>query len=151
MTNIIDFAKRHETQSVIEFFEMHLDNNNDWIYNKEFLCPYWTTWAIRKQEIVIVKENNKIIWALRFYKQKRKNFLSLYQFAIIKYRRWKNLVKDMLNFIGCPTIHSRCPWESKFNNYYLKTWRTLLKEDKLWKQRQLEVKIKSDVLLFYKF
>ena len=140
MTITINLAKKDETQSVIDFFKKHLNNNNDWIYNKEFLCPYWTTWAIIKQEIVVAKENNNIIWALRFYKQKRKEILSLYQFAIAKDWRWKDIIKKMLKFTNCPIAHSRCSWEARFNNYYLKTWRNLLKEDKLWKQRQLGIK-----------
>jgi hypothetical protein len=139
MTITIDLAKKHETQSVIDFFARNLDNNNDWIYNKEFLCPHWTRWAIIKHEIVVIKEKDEIIWACRFYKQKRKQILSLYQFAIEKNKRWTGLVKDMLDFIGYPIIHTRCSWNAKFNNYYMNTWRKLLKEDKLWKQRELEL------------
>jgi len=138
MTITINFAKKDETQSVIDFFEKHV-NNNDWVYNKEFLCPYWTAGALIKQEIVIAKDKNEVIWALRFYKQKKDEILSLYQFAVAKDWRWKGLIKEMLKFIDCPVVHSRCFWKSDFNNYYIRTWRNLLKEDKLWKQRQLKL------------
>lgn len=133
----INIAKIEDKQPIIDFFNEHLKKNNDWIYSEEFLCPYWISWAITRKQIITTKENDTIIWALRFYQQKRHSIISLYQFAIAEKSRWKNLLKEMLKYINSPIIQSRCKKKSEFNKYYKKTGRTLEKTDHLWNLRQL--------------
>ena len=139
MNTIPHLAEKEDTQEVVGFFEKYLDENNDWIFSQEFLCPFWIKWAIIRNEIIIIREQGEIIWALRFYKQKRENIVSLYQFAVAESWRWKNIVIKMLKFINSSTIHSRCSKEAKFNQYYIKSGRSLYKEDDLWNKRELKV------------
>jgi hypothetical protein len=135
----IHLAQQNDVQTVVTFFEQHINKESDRIYSEEFLCPYWVTWAINKKQIIIAKNDNKIIWALRFYQQKRKNIVSLYQFAILNNWRSKNILKKMLQSINCQTIESRCHINTKFNDYYKKTGRTLIKTDDLWNLWQLKI------------
>jgi len=135
----IKFANIEDRDLLVDFFSKHLEKDNDWIYSEEFTCPYGIKRAINRNQIVIAKDDKQIIWALRFYPQKKKDITSLYQFAIIKNRRWKELLKTMLRETKNKTIQSRCKKEAKFNEYYKKTGRKLIKTDKHGNLRQLEL------------
>ena len=73
---------------------------------------------------------------MRFYLRKRDNIVSVYQFAIDKDFRWKQLVKKMLEKTWYKTFEVGCYSESNFNSYYEKTWWKLVSDDwkiKTWK------------------
>lgn len=135
----INIALEFESQMTIEFFWQYINKNTDWLYSQEFICPFWIKWAIKRKQILLSKNENKIIWSLRFYKQKRKDIVSLYQFAISETYRWKWLLFKMLESINCSTIHSRCLIASEFNKYYEKTGRILIKRDDLWNLREMKI------------
>ena len=73
-------------------------------------------------QMIIVVLNWEIIWALRFYKRKRGNITSLYQFALDKKIRWKWVLEKMLNFLWrkWEIVEAMCPVNIEFNNYYKK-------------------------------
>ena len=141
MTLKITIASKEEEQEIIDFFEKHIKKDTDWLYNQEFVCPFGTKWAIKKWKIIVAKYQGNIVGALRFYRQKRQNIISLYQFAISESHRGKWLIKKILLFLGSPiTVHSRCCEESIFNEYYSKSWWKLNKTDKLWNLWELKIK-----------
>ncbi|HRX63728.1 MAG TPA: hypothetical protein P5060_01350 [Candidatus Absconditabacterales bacterium] len=139
MALTIKFANIEDRDLLVDFFSKHLEKDNDGIYSEEFTCPYGIKRAINRNQIVIAKDDKQIIGALRFYPQKKKDITSLYQFAIIKNRRGKELLKTMLRETKNKTIQSRCKKEAKFNEYYKKTGRKLIKTDKHGNLRQLEL------------
>lgn len=70
------------TGEVVHFFSRHLFQGNDGVTTPEFYCPDGVKAAIRRGQVLIVLNHNRVIAALRFYKRKTKNSVSLYQFAI---------------------------------------------------------------------
>jgi len=126
----LKIAEKIETKKVQEFFEKHLDKNNPWITNEEFLCPFGIEWAINRKQIVILKNEEKIVWALRFYPRKKDNIVSVYQFALDKDFRWRWLIKKMLEKTWYKVFEVNCALNSNFNDYYKKNWWKLEKNDR---------------------
>ena len=117
----IELAKNN-FEDIIHFFKNNLDANSDAITSKELSCPLGIKAAIRRKEIIVCTENDKIISALRFYIRKREpDTISLYQFAIDLKYRGKNLLQQMLHFTGYKKVEAMCPIKSDFNNYYEKS------------------------------
>lgn len=126
---LIKKAKIENSKEVIDFFNKYLDKNEN-MYSCEFLCPFGVKGAINRNQIIIAVDNEKIVGALRFYKRKKENATSLYQFAVGKKYRGKQLIKKMLNTLNTKKVISQCPKNIKLNNYYVKTGWTLKKENK---------------------
>lgn len=122
MSLIWKIAEKSEVKQIQNFFKKYLDKTNSWIMNEEFLCPFWIKWAVNRGQIVILKYKKEIVWALRFYPRKRDNMVSVYQFALQEDFRWKLLIRKMLEKTWYKTFESSCLEESKFNEYYRKTW-----------------------------
>lgn len=125
---LIQKAKIKHIKQTITFFEKHLKNNSN-IYNLEFLCPLGIKSAIYRNQIIIALEKDQIIGALRYYKRKTKNKISLYQFAIEQKYQGKNLIKKMLKLTKAQNIESMCLKNKSLNNYYKKTGWKLDKTD----------------------
>ncbi len=115
-------ATKQETKLVQDFFAKNLTKDNPWITNEEFLCPFWVEWAINRKQVVILKYEEEIVWALRFYPRKRDNIVSVYQFALDERFRWKWLIKKMLEKTWYKVFEVNCFSDSSFNEYYKKTW-----------------------------
>lgn len=122
MEIILKFAEVIETKNIQDFFLKYLKEDNPWIVNGEFLCPFGIEWAIKRKQIIILKYKNDILWALRFYFRKRDGIVSLYQFALNEDIIWKWLIKKMLQKTWYNKFESICFKDSYFNNYYLKSW-----------------------------
>ncbi len=128
-------ATKQETKLVQDFFAKNLTKDNPWITNEEFLCPFWVEWAINRKQVVILKYEEEIVWALRFYPRKRDNIVSVYQFALDERFRWKWLIKKMLEKTWYKVFEVNCFSDSSFNEYYKKTWWELKSDDgdmKIW-------------------
>jgi hypothetical protein len=78
MKLILKIADKSEIKSLQLFFSLHLNEKTPWIVNWEFLCPFWVEGAVKRNQVVILKNGLKIIWALRFYPRKRDNLVSVY-------------------------------------------------------------------------
>ncbi|XEC97476.1 GNAT family N-acetyltransferase [Paenibacillus tarimensis] len=116
---------------VVAFFEIYLFPDNDALYSPEFLCTDGVKAAIRRREVLIAIADNRIIGAIRFYRKKKQNIVSLYQFAIAEGYRGQGLLKQMLKAINEISIEVLCPISSSFNNYYHKTgWKLLQNSEK---------------------
>ena len=122
MKLILKIAEKTEIKKVQKFFEKYLNENNPWITNWEFLCPFWIEWAINRWQVVILKDKENIVWALRFYPRKRDNIVSIYQFALDENFRWKWLIEKMLRKTWYKNFEVACFINSEFNEYYKKTW-----------------------------
>ena len=76
--------------------------------------------------IAFFKENlnpdssENVVGAIRFYRRKTANTISLYLFAVSSKYRGKGVLKKMLLFINDAPIVALCPIKSKFNQYYYK-------------------------------
>lgn len=117
----IVLASETHTSHVISFFKNNLDSNNSGVYSKEFLCPDGVKAAVRREQMLMAIINNEVVGAIRFYKKKTKNNISLYQYAISENYRGQGLFKKMLRTIHNVPIHAFCPIESEFNEFYHKT------------------------------
>lgn len=117
----IFLAKTTQTYDVISFFENNINFYSSGIYNQEFLCPEGVKAAIRRGQVIVAVKNNKVIAAIRFYKKKTSNSISLYQFAISQDFRGLGILKKILSMINSMPIYALCPIDSEFNEYYSKT------------------------------
>ena len=124
----INLATKLEINQILNFFERYISNETDWIFWWELLCPFWLKWAIIRNQVIIIKENNDILWFLRFYKKKN-NIVSVYQFALSEEIRWKWIIKKCLEKTWYTFFETQCQINSKFNEYYKKTWWELFKND----------------------
>jgi hypothetical protein len=122
---VIRYAQVSDTGAVRQLFHKLLSNENDAIYNDEFLCPDGVGAAIKRNQIIIIMDHEQLVAALRFYKRKTRSAASLYQFAITDSYRGQHLLFKMLDLLGGIPIEVQCPIGSKFNEYYLKTNWTL--------------------------
>ncbi|MEK4628598.1 MAG: N-acetyltransferase [Solibacillus sp.] len=116
----IALANPSQFQRVKEFFYNNLSDQQDAIYSNEFLCPLGINAAIRRNQMIVATVHGDIVGALRFYRKKTQNIISLYQFAIRVDYRGYNLLEEMLSVLSDSPIVSMCPVHSQFNQYYLK-------------------------------
>ncbi|RKL66550.1 N-acetyltransferase [Salipaludibacillus neizhouensis] len=120
----ITLANPNHISDVMAFFNEILDRNNSAIYSEEFLCPLGIKAAIRREQMIVATVEDQVVGAVRFYRKKTQNKISLYQFAVSEGYRGKGLLKTMLKTINDLPIVVLCPTDSKFNDYYYKTeWR----------------------------
>ena len=103
------------------------------------MCPFWVEWAVNRKQVVILKYEEKIVWALRFYPRKRDHIVSVYQFALDEKFRWKQLVKKMLEKTWYKIFEVNCFSDSSFNEYYKKTWWELVGDNGEMKVWRLEI------------
>jgi len=69
---IAKIATEQNEDEVNIFFEKYLDKDKDAITCEEFLCPFGVKAAVKRKQIVIIIDNEKrIIAAARFYPRKR--------------------------------------------------------------------------------
>jgi hypothetical protein len=128
----IEIATVSNTSEVIRFFNKHLSIDNEAVYSPEFFCPDGVKAAVRRGQVLIASNDKCIIAALRFYKRKTKDSISLYQFAVDQQYRGKGLIQHMLKSLDSCTIEVLCPAISDFNIYFVKTgWTTLDSNEKI--------------------
>lgn len=125
----IRLGSKTEINEINSLSSKYLNETTDWIFWYELLCPFWLKWAVIKSQVIIVKENEKIKWFLRFYPRKRDNIVSIYQFALNEDIRWKWIIKKCLEKTWYKIFEIQCKKNINFNNYYKKTWWELFKED----------------------
>ncbi|MEX1028483.1 MAG: GNAT family N-acetyltransferase [Paenibacillaceae bacterium] len=106
---------------ITSFFYEHLTSDNDALYSREFFCPDGVQAAIRRGQVMVAVDDDRIVGAVRFYKRKTQNIISLYQFAIDAQYRGQGLLIRMFAVIGEAPIEISCPIDSTFNEYYIKT------------------------------
>ena len=77
--------------------------------------------AIRREQMLVALDHNQVVGAIRFYKKKTKEEISLYQFALAEPYRGLGLLCKMLHTINGAPIYAKCPVQSGFNEYFSKT------------------------------
>jgi len=132
MKIILKLSETNEIEQVQNFFWEYIKEWNSWIVSNEFLCPFWIKWAIKRKQIIILKYENNILGALRFYHRKTDNIVSVYQFALYESITWKWLIKKMLEKTWYKSFETTCFLNSGFNNYYMKTGWKLVKKDNIY-------------------
>ncbi|MBL8027164.1 MAG: GNAT family N-acetyltransferase, partial [Fibrobacteres bacterium] len=128
--SICDIA---DAEKVVEFQAEHLSESETTHCSREFFCPIGLRFAIKRKQVIVVHENDKIVAMTRFYITKRYGHASLYQFAIAKSHRGKGLLLKMLDIIDTRKIVFKCFIESSLNEYFLKTNWTLSSQDNNFK------------------
>jgi len=123
----IKIATDRLTQQVLSFFQKYIDHTTEGIYNLELVCPDGIRAAVKRQQIIVAMEPGAIVAALRFYKRKNHEIASLYQYAISEAHRGKGILTQMFKILDTPLIVAKCPENSCFNEYYMKTGWHLLK------------------------
>jgi len=121
MNTFVKLATQRDTNQVIALFEENLSRDNEAIYSNEFFCLDGVKAAIRRNQIIVTVCDNQVVAAARFYKRKREDIISLYQFAVDKSYRGNHLISKMLRFFYKTKIIVLCPQESSFNKYYKNT------------------------------
>jgi hypothetical protein len=117
----IRIAITHDTKRICSFFSKHLSKKNDALYSDEFFCSMGVRAAIKRGQMIIAVEGKIIAGVARFYRKKKTQQISLYQFAVDSKHRGTGLLLNMLEQLRVPDIVVLCPKESTFNNYYNKT------------------------------
>jgi len=135
----LKIAEDFEIKSIQLFFKIYLDSDTDWIVNEEFLCPFWVSAAVKRKQMVILKEWIRILGALRFYPRKSNNWVSIYQFALNEKIRGKWMIKKLLEKTSYKNFDLTCFVDSNFNEYYKKTWWILEKSDEKFNYWRMEI------------
>jgi len=109
---------------LIKLSDTTLKSDNDAVYTEEFLCEQGLRSSVFKGYVVAVLSDGNICGMLRFYPNKRADQISIYQFAVSESHRGRGLVEKMLKFLHAHyrgAIIAKCPANTSFNNYYIKS------------------------------
>lgn len=117
----IALANPTQISEIVTFFMENLDRYNSSVYSEEFLCPLGMKAAIRRKQMIVATVDGQVVGAFRFYRNKTKSKISLYQFAISENYRGQGLLAKMLKTIDDCPIMALCPTSSSFNDYYDKS------------------------------
>ncbi len=96
----IELANETQAKEVIRFLDKHLSKDDKSVIPEEFLCPFGVRAAIKRKQLIVGLDRQKIISALRFYRRKKDGITSIYQFAINESYPQKTTLKQMLRFTG---------------------------------------------------
>lgn len=125
----ITYASQEDLENLISFFETHIIKTDFSEYYYEYFCPYGLKAAIKREQVIVLKNEDDIIWAMRFYPRKKENLVSLYQFALSKQVRWKGILEKMLKFTWYSCFLFQATKELKLNNYFQRQKWELSKTD----------------------
>ncbi|MDP5272898.1 N-acetyltransferase [Chengkuizengella axinellae] len=117
------------SSKIAHFFEENLCRQNDAIYSEEFFCKDGVWAAITRKQVLIAMDEHELVGAMRFYRRKTNDCISLYQFAINKQHRGDRILNKMLRFSNDVPVKVKCPIQSSFNRYYKKTGWSLIETD----------------------
>ncbi len=130
----ICFATKEDSENTINYFDKNLKKEDFWENYKEkfneYFCPYWVRWAILREEVILLKNSENIIWALRFYPRKNSKIASLYQFAFDENIKKQKILYKMLDYTWYKVFQAKCTKDSKLNDYFEKLNWILIKSNK---------------------
>lgn len=130
----ICFASKLDSENVVKFFDKNLKKEDFWKeiwdYFYEYFCPFWVRAAVKRKEIILLKDFENIIGALRFYPRKNSEIASLYQFAFEENIKNRKVLNIMLKFTWYKIFHSLCIKDSNLNKYFENQNWELIKNDK---------------------
>lgn len=129
----IRLAHAGEILTVTDLFNRCLDRKNDAIYSEEFFCQYGAKYAVLRQQVLLARESNKILGAVRFYPKKREPIINVYVFMVDVDARGQGLSRLMLAELRKQNpLMCLCPTQSAFNSYFPKNgWKLLGVKDTL--------------------
>jgi hypothetical protein len=115
----LHLAEQCQSDDCVDFFAAYLPRADSEI-EPEFLCPSGVRAAIRRREIVVLLDEGQVVGAVRFYLQRRRPIISLYQFAIAPPYRSRGLFPAMLEPLRDRVILTRFPASAVVNRYLKK-------------------------------
>jgi hypothetical protein len=121
---LVSIAPKRMTTSIVGLCERLLSEDNDALYSSEFLCPVGLRSSINKGFVICAMKNGGLAGALRFYPSRRVKQVSLYQFVVAEHYRGQGVVTEMIHFLHTQfegIVVCKCPKQSSFNNYFIKT------------------------------
>jgi len=111
-----------DAAACVAFFQRYL--NPEEVFSPEFLCPLGVRAAVQRREVIIFLAVNELAAALRFYRRKRSECISIYQFAVHPTWRGRLLSRLLIDAAPPGTRLSSCSPRSSLNDYYRNTgWR----------------------------
>lgn len=116
----ITYASQEDLKNLISFFENHIKKADFSEYYYEYFCPYGLKAAIKRWQVIILKLDDNIMWAIRFYPRKKENHVSLYQFALSEQVRWKGILEKMLKFTWYSYFWFKATTDLELNSYFQK-------------------------------
>lgn len=128
----IVIAVKNMLPDLFKLSDTALKSDNDAIYNKEFLCEQGLRSSVSKGYVVAALLDGSACGMLRFYPNKRAEQISIYQFVVSESHRGRGLVEKMLKFLYTHyqgAIIAKCPANSSFNEYYIKSGWTKVAEN----------------------
>lgn len=125
----LTFATKEDSENLITFFNKHINKNDFEECYYEYFCPFWLKAAIKREQVIVLKENEEVLWALRYYPRKRDNKVSLYQFALDEKVRSKWILNKMLKFTWYSCFWFQVQKDMKLNEYFKKQNRDLREVD----------------------
>lgn len=123
------FASENDSEKLIAFFNNHINKKDFDECYYEYFCPYWLRAAVKREQVIILKDKETILGALRFYPRKTDNKVSLYQFALDEIVRWKWILNKMLKFTWYNCFWFQALKDMKLNIYFKKKNWSLHKTD----------------------
>jgi len=127
----ITIAVKNMLPDLIKLSDTALKSDNDAVYTEEFLCKQGLRSSVSKGYVVAALSGGSACGMLRFYPNKRAEQISIYQFAVSESHRGRGVVGKMLEFLHARyrgAIIAKCPANSSFNDYYIKSGWTKVAE-----------------------
>jgi predicted GNAT family acetyltransferase len=128
---VLSIATKTSIFPIVSFCGRLLSSDNAALYSSEFLCSQGLRSAVLKGLVIVATHNYNIVGVLRFYPNRRKSQISVYQFVVDEAFRGQGVVYAMLGFLHEQyngEIICKCPKGLAFNNYFDKTGWTITEE-----------------------
>ena len=114
-------AVPNDVTPVTHFFHEHRKAISESAVGPEFLCSMGIHAAIRRGEMVVASSGAKIVGAVRIYRRKTVQRISVYQFAVQEAYRGLGIFKNLLAFCGDNIFEVKCRKDSLINEYFHST------------------------------
>lgn len=135
----ITYANIEEYESINIFFDENIIKADFPEHYYEYFCPYGLKAAIKREQVIVLKDDDKILGALRFYPRKKEKLVSLYQFALSEQVRWKGILEKMLKFTWYNNFWFQVFIDMSLNYYFEKKNWSLNKTEKEFNYWQLNI------------
>jgi hypothetical protein len=106
---------------VVHFFHEHRKAISESAIGPEFLCSIGLSAAVRRGEVIVASSGDRIVGAIRIYRRKTVQRVSVYQFAIQEAYRGLGIFRNLLAFCGDNIFEVKCKNDSLINEYFYST------------------------------
>lgn len=112
-------ARPDQASAVVAFLSAHKEAIESSAPSGEFTCESGNRAAVQRQEVLIAMLNGSVVAAARFYRRRRADRISLYQFAVCEGLRGHGILQGLLSLLGGDTpIDAKCKADAVINEYF---------------------------------